>query len=269
MHILDPIRYPYDPSATYNTSVHSLWSAIDFETRTGMSHIVLVQPSLYAQNNTFLLLQLRALGPERARAVVQFAPDTAPALLAEWHSLGVRGVRLNLLDTAKQMNNTELAQLVRSYADIVRPLNWTLQIYINMERIRDIESTLLALNVTLCFDHFGHPKLPALQPGEDARFDAYSVPGFGSLIKLIEQGKTWVKFSAAYRVDPKMVALNSVAREILKVRTDRMVFATDWPHTRFEDYDVRPFVERCLAWAQEFNCVEQMFSGNARTLWDV
>ncbi|USP80586.1 uncharacterized protein yc1106_07860 [Curvularia clavata] len=269
MHILDPIRFPYDPSASYTTGVHSLWSAIDFETSVGMSHIVLVQPSLYAENNTFLFLHLRALGPHRARAVVQFPLDTKQEVLREWHELGVRGVRLNLLDSAKNMSDAVLARLVQGYADAVRPLGWVLQIYIDMERIGDIEETLLGLNVTLCFDHFGHPELPSLEQGQEGMFDVYLVPGFGSLIKLMKQGRTWVKFSAAYRVDPKMVALNNVAREILRLRTDRMVFATDWPHTRFEDYDVRPFVKRCLEWAEEFNCVEQMFSGNARTLWDV
>lgn len=269
MHILDPIRFPYDPSAPYTTGVYSLWSALDFESSIGVSHLVLVQPSLYAENNTFLLTQLRALGPDRARAVVQFPLDTKKEVLAEWHELGVRGVRLNLLTKAKEMSDEMLAQLVRSYADAVRGLGWVLQIYIGMERIRDIEETLLGLNVTLCFDHFGHPELPALEPGKQEEFDVYEVPGFASLIKLMQQGMTWVKFSAAYRVDPKMVALNSVAREILRLRTDRTVFATDWPHTRFEDYDIRPFVQRCLDWAREFNCTEQMFSGNARALWDV
>ncbi|EMD87545.1 hypothetical protein COCC4DRAFT_39141 [Bipolaris maydis ATCC 48331] len=269
MHILDPIRYPYDPSAPYNTSVHSLWSALTFETRLGISNIVIVQPSLYANNNTFLLTQLRAIGPENARGVVQFAPDIARGVLDEWHGLGVRGVRLNLLDRAKEMNDSVLAGLVQQYADVVRPLGWVLQIYISMDRIADIEETLSGLNVTLCFDHFGHPELPALKEGQEKGFDVYSVKGFAALIRLIGEGRTWVKFSGAYRIDGKMVALNNVASEILKVRTDRMVFATDWPHTRFEDYDVRPFVKRCLEWAQEFNCVDQMFSGNAKTLWDV
>lgn len=271
MHITDPTRYPYSPSATYTTGTHSLWSAITLENSIGISHLVLVQPSLYAENNTLLLTQLRALGPERARAVVQFPLDT-PVVdeLRDWHALGVRGVRLNLLDKAKKMNNTALAQLIESYADVVRPIGWVLQVYLSMDRIRDIEGTLLGLNVTLCFDHFGHPALPALQPGDDEAFDAYeSVVGFASLIRLIAQGRTWVKFSAVYRLDPGMVAVNSVARAILRVRTDRVVFATDWPHTQFEEYDVRPFVERCLEWAKEFNCVEQMFSANARTLWDV
>lgn len=201
--------------------------------------------------------------------MVQFAPDIERGVLEEWHGLGVRGVRLNLLDRAKEMNDTVLAGLVKQYADVVRPLGWVLQIYISMDRIADVEETLSGLNVTLCFDHFGHPELPALEEGEEKGFDVYSVKGFAALIRLIGKGRTWVKFSGAYRVDGRMVALNSVAREILKVRTDRMVFATDWPHTRFEDYDVRPFVRRCLEWAQEFNCVERMFSGNAKTLWDV
>ena len=46
------------------------------------------------------LQALTAYGPKRARAVVQFDPDTiTPDQLQTWHDLGVRGVRLNFANS--------------------------------------------------------------------------------------------------------------------------------------------------------------------------
>ncbi|KAL6154432.1 hypothetical protein ACJBU6_07695 [Exserohilum turcicum] len=269
MHIIDAIRFPLSASATYTIGVHSLWSGLAFETSIAMTGLVIVQPSVYGTDNTLLLQVLGALGPSSARGVVQVPVNVSRAELRAWHRVGVRGVRLNLQSTTETLDAAALALRVKAYAEIVRPLRWVLQIYTGMERLREIEDTLLGLNVTLCFDHFAGPALPALAPGEQDQFDVYSVPGFASLVRLLQQGRTYVKFSAAYRVDGQGVALESVAREMLRLRSDRMVFGTDWPHTRFEEYNVGPFVQRCLEWAEEFDCVEELFSSNARRLWDV
>lgn len=40
-----------------------------------------------------------------------------------------------------------------------------------------------------------------------------------------------------------IVALDTLVREMLRVRADGMVFATDWPHTGFERYGVAPFMQ--------------------------
>jgi predicted TIM-barrel fold metal-dependent hydrolase len=56
---------------------------------------------------------------------------------------------------------------------------------------------------------------------------------------------------------------------LLKVAGDRVVFASDWPHTRFDGLDVKPFVERCLQWTDEAGLTENVFTVNAKKLWDV
>ena len=144
-----------------------------------------------------------------------------------------------------------------------------LQIYVDMEVLEEIEDVISGLNVTLVFDHFGHPKIPDLTPEDQASFDPYSVKGFGSLIRLIKAGNAYIKFSGAYRIEPSLIGLEVMAKEILRKRTDRTVFATDWPHTRFERLDIRPFIQTVLDWATEFKCVDEVFATNARALWRV
>lgn len=103
----------------------------------------------------------------------------------------------------------------------------------------------------------------------DGRFDPYSIDGVFTFARLLQHGKTWFKSSAPYRVDLKPNQLDAVAGEILCIRSDRVVFATNWPHTHFEGLDIKPFEQRCLEWAEEAGSVQRVFSTNAKELWGI
>jgi predicted TIM-barrel fold metal-dependent hydrolase len=269
MHIIDPTRYPLSAEAVYTPSVSGTWDAVANETAFGMQHITVIQPSIYGNDNSILLDALTGLGPDRARGVVGFAPNISTATLHEWHAKGVRGVRLNAVSGGTAVNVTKFAGQLQTYADIIRPLGWVLQAYVDMEILAEVEDVISGLNITMVLDHFSNPDLPDLTPETQASFDPYSVKGFESLIRLIKAGNTYIKFSGAYRIEPSLLGLEVMAKEILKTRTDRTVFASDWPHTRFERLDIRPFIQTVLDWATEFECVDEVFATNARTLWRV
>lgn len=189
--------------------------------------------------------------------------------------------------------------------------SWVLQVYCSLdavpllERIVEHERALPA-GVKLCIDHFGHPAtLPSWPPasssssssssvlsdskttttttkatvereapeGSPSQPDPYALPGFAALMRLLQAGGTWVKLSAAYRIeqDAGLPWLGAMARELLSVRGgSRCVFATDWPHTRFEGVDVEPFVEKCLEWCGgDAVKMQRLFRDNAEELWDV
>lgn len=97
MHVVDPQRYPLSTNAVYTPSSHTLSQAFAFHETSGIQKFVLVQPSIYGNDNTCLLDALKQLGPRRGRGVVTFAPDTIQRkTLDEWHGLGVHSVRVNL-----------------------------------------------------------------------------------------------------------------------------------------------------------------------------
>ena len=238
--------------------------------------MVLVQPSIYGNDNSCMLSALRDLGPERGRAVVTFDPESIDsATLREWHGLGVRGVRLNLVSVGKHMDTTELATTLKQYANVIKPLDWVLQLYVPLGMASDLENIVPVLDVRVCLDHFGNPTLPDPSAGEafSRALDPYTLPGFNSLITLLRQGSTYVKLSAPYRISKHktLLDLEPVAKELLKlVGKTRVVFATDWPHTRFEGLDIRPFIERVLEWCgDDEELVERLFRGNAEELWGV
>lgn len=83
-----------------------------------------------------------------------------------------------------------------------------------------------------------------------------------------------MKLSAPYRISKSQddwEELRPIAQEILKVAGEsRVVFATDWPHTRFEGLDIRPWMELLLELCGENEYLkERLFRENAQDLWGV
>lgn len=272
MHIVDPTLYPLSQSAMYTPKVHTLDHAIAYETSVNIPNMVLVQPSIYCNDNSCLLNALRKVGPKHARGVVAFDPVSTPfSQLREWHLLGVRGVRINLQSVGKSLRKVRFRRLLLRYADAIRPLNWVLQLYIPLHAMSIVEEIAPRLQVRLCVDHFGHPSLPDQELYMHTR-DPYTLAGFQSLVNLLEQRNTFVKLSAPYRISqlPDFSDLEPIAKELLRVAGgNQVVFATDWPHTRFEgSVDSRLWITMVLGWCGgDTALAERLFRGNAEDLW--
>ncbi|KAF6829541.1 amidohydrolase [Colletotrichum musicola] len=270
MHVVDPAAYPLSADAVYRPRTHRLDRALAFESSVGIDNIVLVQPSIYGTDNACLLDALRALGPSRGRGVVAFEPGSVPQeVLREWHALGVRGVRINLSSVGKSLGAGKLEALLRQYAQDCAPLDWVIQLYVPMEAMDMLEKVVPLLGgVRVCVDHLGHPCLGDMKK----RADPYEIKGFPALARMLRAGATYVKLSAPYRLSSAAdhADLEPVAREILRLRgRDRVVFATDWPHTRFEGLDIRPWMETVLDWCGgDEGLVDRLFRGNAEDLWN-
>lgn len=63
--------------------------------------------------------------------------------------------------------------------------------------------------------------------------------------------------------------MESLCKEVLRTRPDRAVFATDWPHTRFDDIDVSEYLVKILDWIDEEGVnPAQVLVKNAEELFD-
>jgi predicted TIM-barrel fold metal-dependent hydrolase len=271
MHIVEPKKFPLDAKAQYQPHPHTIADARSFYEPLGIKNMVIVQPSIYANDNSCTLHALRELTPQHGRAVVQFDPKTIKQrTLDDWHDLGVRGVRVNLVSVGRELSEEDLRTELTEYADVIRRLDWVLEIYIPLRMATVLEKIVTDLDVKVCIDHFGQPTLPTPYDPTTA-IKPYDLPGFTSLVNLL-QANTWVKLSGQYRIskDPEMRDLEPLAIELLKMAPDRVVFATDWPHTRFENVDTKTFIEACFRWCGEgTGLAEKLFVTNAEELWDV
>jgi predicted TIM-barrel fold metal-dependent hydrolase len=275
LHVLNPVNYPLDPDATYRPGVYTVWDTALFEHSLGVDRIVLVQPSIYGTDNSLLLNTLRAVGPDRARGVVVFEPlEVDQDELREWHSLGVRGVRVNLISNSDDSSVEEISALLRSYAEIIRPFDWVLQLYVEMSFIPKIEHLVSHMGVGVVFDHLGVPALPKCHKYGPKNLDPYSIAGFSSLARLVSGGNAWVKISGAYRETNLVNSttwndLDPVILELMRVSPERVVYASDWPHTRYEGLDIRPWTSHLLDLTEGDEQLRQkLFRDNASQLWN-
>ena len=236
--------------------------------------MVIVQPSIYGNDNSCTLDGLRNLGSSNGRAVVQFDPDkTSFEQLRSWHDLGVRGVRANFKSLGQKPESASLAIILGKYANAIRPLgNWVLEVYISMEDLPLLEAVVPQIldkgGVKLCIDHFGHPNSAAIETAQSVEV----LPGFASLTRLLEErDDIWVKCSASYRLhsDPRNPLVGSLMGGLLRRRPDKCVFATDWPHTRFEGLDVTDHLEAVFECCdREGVSLESFCVRNAEELFD-
>ncbi|KAF7178418.1 hypothetical protein CNMCM7691_007109 [Aspergillus felis] len=267
MHVVELSGYPVSPGASYVPSSHTLEEALAFESTLGIENIVLVQPSIYGTDNSCLLEALEHIGPSRGRGVVVIDPaTTCPTTLSAWHTLGVRGVRVNLKSVGKVPSESELAENLSKHAELIRPLGWMIQLYLPLQMMPMLERIVPSLGVKICIDHFGSPELP---PPSTSQFNPYTLPGFSALISLLQAGQTYVKISAPYRLskDKQLRDIGAITRELLRRAPRRVIYATDWPHTRFHGVDVGPFTELCLRLcASETGLTERVFKSNAEEL---
>lgn len=148
MHVVEPSRFPLDAAAQYTPSAHTLDQANTFLSQLGIKKMVIVQPSIYGNDNACTLDGLRRLGPKHGRAVIQFDPEqTSKQQLQEWHDIGVRGVRLNFKSVGAEPSAAELESILRKYADAMRPFGWPLELYIALENVPLLEGVVESLGV--------------------------------------------------------------------------------------------------------------------------
>jgi hypothetical protein len=125
-------------------------------------------------------------------------------------------------------------------------------------------------SVPVVLDHFAHPDISNPVP-ESLR----EVPGYNSLLSAYRSrgSNVYVKISGQYRIvppstttaggnakdpnandddDPAMMALKNMFFDLLQIDPTRLVWGSDWPHTRFEGIDTVGWARTVVGWCQEF-----------------
>ncbi|MEM7056834.1 MAG: amidohydrolase family protein [Pseudomonadota bacterium] len=175
---------------------------------------VLVQPSFLGTDNRYLLDCLKA-HPSRLRGIVVLEPGTPGTALDDMTTLGVIGMRYNLLSLPPMWLSQPEYQILTSQA-VQR--NWWIEVQANGP---DWPFVLQVLSqADLMIDHFGKPSdVPC--------------PGWEALLTR-NPTKTCIKLSAPYRQQP--FDLRLVARRLIKhYGADRCLWGSDWPWTQHED----------------------------------
>jgi predicted TIM-barrel fold metal-dependent hydrolase len=249
---LAPVRrYVPDYDATYEDYQKPMRAS-------GVTHAVIVQPSFLGTDNSYMCSVLRQ-HRQSLRGIAVVDPAIAETELQALAADGVVGLRLNLdglpLPRFDQGPWPDLLAWLRQH-------DWQVEIHREARDLPLLLEPLLAADIKVVVDHFGRP---------DDELGADD-PGFVNLLGFGGSRRLWVKLSGAYRngSDGRGFAAAPRQAQLLleHLGPDRLVWGSDWPHTRHESYISVARMRRCLdEWVSDPALRERIMGHNALELF--
>jgi predicted TIM-barrel fold metal-dependent hydrolase len=250
-HVFDNAA-PLNTPRSYTPRILTLDDWLAYAGLVGIERGVLVQPSVYGVDNSVLLAAL-SRQPDRLRGVVVIAPDTGDAELARLNQHGVRGVRINLRNKGG-IGLDALAAL----APRIRALGWHVQFQVGPETIATVAALTAQYGIVGVIDHLAFMPLDPAGAALDA------------LRRVLDSERVLLKISAPYRLrdTANHAGYRHVVGALSGSHPDRLLWASDWPHTELFDtmVDDAALVSLSLA-AVPTAAQRQVFSQNATSLY--
>jgi 2-pyrone-4,6-dicarboxylate lactonase len=123
------------------------------------------------------------------------------------------------------------------------PRGWHLQFYTPGTVVRDLLPFLADLEDTFVIDHMGY-MLEA---------DGLTSADFDRLLRVLEQGRCWIKLSGPYRIAKQepLSSLQPLGRALVATRPDRLLWGSDWPHLPDGQRDTGELLNLLADWAPD------------------
>ena len=217
MHIYES-RFPTAPTASFTPPDATVADYLKVRARLGITRTVVVQPSTYGTDNRCTLAAIAALG-DSARGIAVVDTSVTDAELDRLTKAGIRGIRFHMLP-----GGALPWDILETMAARVGNFGWHVQLQLDGRTLPDREPLLKKLPGTLVVDHVGK-FLEPVPPDH---------PGMKVLLRLLDNGRTWVKLSAPYEWSkagpPNYSDVGRLASTLAKAAPDRTLWATNWPH---------------------------------------
>lgn len=189
----------------------------------GLSRVVLVQASVYGYDNSCLLDGLDQLNGQ-GRGVVVINEATSHTQLQQMHSRGARGARINQESVATR-DSSRLQAALGPLAAQVAALGWHIQVFAQLPVVAACAPLIRQLHhqyrMHVVLDHFALWRDPS-----------FTDPDSLTVLSLLQDGVVYIKLSGSYRVPLQTSEeLLTVAQRLVATRADRLLWASDWPHT--------------------------------------
>lgn len=219
MHVIYPeSQFPFIPGKENVFPEHSCADYRAVADSLGIERCVIVLPPFYDFDNASACLAVQEIGLP-ARAVVNISPDVSEADLEALDRAGARGANFFMLP-----GGCLDWDALKPVAEKVHALGWHVQIQLDGCLLADHADLLASLPTNVVIDHIGKFLGPA----------DLDHPGFLALLRLLDEGRTYVKLSAPYEssVDapPYMKDAGKRASALIKEAPERMLWASNWPH---------------------------------------
>lgn len=192
----------------------------------GVTHGVVVQPSFYGTNNHVLLSTLRET-PHRLAGVAAVDVHVDDSELGQLTAAGVKGVRMAHFEEGDPRCGGGFVKFSAFPALLqrLRDHHLHLQLFTDSRLLPDIADQLAKADIPIVIDHMG--RAPAeLGPDHD---------GIQALLQLLTLDNAWIKLSGIANLSdqtPDFANVRAIHELLVDTRPDRLVWGSDWPHTR-------------------------------------
>jgi predicted TIM-barrel fold metal-dependent hydrolase len=217
----DVEKFPFFAGRVYTPEPASPEEMAALHKALSMQRVVIVTPSVYGTDNSATRFGMKARGAD-ARGVAVIDDKTPESDLDAMQQDGFRGIRLNLATGGVNDPNVGRPRFFAA-VERVKARGWHVQLFTSLAMITAIKDLVAASPVPVVFDHFG---------GAQAALGV-DQPGFADLVELVKSGKAYVKISGAYRASqlgPDYPDAAPLAKALIAVNAERIVWGTDWPH---------------------------------------
>ena len=221
-HVFGPGNtYPFVPDGLYTPADALLPDFRHMLDAIGITRGVLVQPSIYGTNNQCMLDALKQ-DSQRLRGIAVIPFDADAKMIAHLHSQGVRGIRANIVDLKSGAGHLPLEEL-RALAKRIKPFGWHVEFLMHVDEFPNLDNQLADFPVEVSFGHLGY--VPAVKDPV--------TPGFQALLRLMRDGKAWVKLTGPYRLtlgEMPCPEVDPFAHMLVEAAPNRLLWGSDWPH---------------------------------------
>ncbi len=267
VHVFGPYaKYPLSDDRSYTPGEYLASDFLAHLQRIGFTRGVLVTASVCGTNNGAILEAMQEYS-SIFRGIVVCNADVTESELDQWHALGVRGIRFNLLRKNGQAvyRNGVGLEVLEAIAPRMAARGWHAQIWVHAPDLPELSPRLLKLGLPLVVDHMG-------------RMDTVHGihhPGFDHLCRMVSDGTAWVKISGGDRIRAQYDHYDDVdafATSLIKANIERIVWGSDWPHINYFDEKQLPddgdLTNLLLRWLPQEKDRQQVLVNNPAHLYD-
>lgn len=223
-HICGPAAmYAYAAERIYTPPDALLPNYLAMLDKIGVDRAVLVQPSVYASDNA-VLLQAMCEAPIPCRGVAVIDQTITAAEIGQLHQAGIRGARFNLVDVRNPSGKLDLSS-IKALVERIKPFGWHAEFLIHVDSYPNLDSLFNDFPVAVVFGHLGYLRPPLAVDNE----------GFQALLRLLKNGRCWVKLTGPTRISAGEMPYRDVtpiAKALVDTAPTRLLWGSDWPHVK-------------------------------------
>jgi predicted TIM-barrel fold metal-dependent hydrolase len=295
-HIFEPDRFPFAEGRHFTPSRASFEQLKSFEESIGVEHVCIAHGFSYGADCTSLLYYLERFAGH-ARGICVLDLDTVTnELLDQYHTAGVRSIRLDFFRHNAIDSVDVQARLMKQTAERLvqwgKP-GWSIQIQQpHLDFWPRLSEVIRQSPIPVVVDHFALVPASSYRLNDDTaniQSDSFlSVDerlGLDALCQSLSGGNLWIKISAPYRgsnIAPEYSDLEWLVRRLVHANPRRVLWGSDWPHTQrhkdrigksatseeaFLQIDNKAWIESLSRWMSEEEW-RLMWVENPATLYD-